>query len=70
MSGEWVKGGILNEVKQEKELCFKPLKDVLANPGLMVDIDQSKVSAKAAAFDDSVLAWLGKDEWATKYLFF
>ena len=44
VSGAWTKGGILNEVKQEKEFNFKPLKDILVNPGLMIDIDQSIIS--------------------------
>eukprot|EP00756_Hemistasia_phaeocysticola_P016607 Hpha_TRINITY_DN15487_c3_g8::TRINITY_DN15487_c3_g8_i1::g.177388::m.177388/K03178/UBE1, UBA1; ubiquitin-activating enzyme E1 len=67
LPGEYKSGGILTQRKLPKALSFRSLADCLKDPGQCQDMDHSKQSAKARAFDESVLEFMGKPEWEVKF---
>eukprot|EP01060_Flectonema_neradi_P031522 TRINITY_DN480_c0_g1_i1.p1 TRINITY_DN480_c0_g1~~TRINITY_DN480_c0_g1_i1.p1 ORF type:complete len:1102 (+),score=325.79 TRINITY_DN480_c0_g1_i1:53-3307(+) len=65
--GDYTSGGIVTQKKIPLTLNFKPLSQTLTQPGKMSDIDTSKQTPKACAFDESVLEFLGQDAFETKF---
>lgn len=67
IEGEYKSGGILTQKKLPKPLSFRSLAECLEDPGQCQDMDSSKMSAKARAFDESVLEYMGTPAWEIKH---
>eukprot|EP01065_Artemidia_motanka_P019879 TRINITY_DN2376_c0_g2_i1.p1 TRINITY_DN2376_c0_g2~~TRINITY_DN2376_c0_g2_i1.p1 ORF type:complete len:1147 (+),score=469.97 TRINITY_DN2376_c0_g2_i1:78-3443(+) len=65
--GEYLSGGILTQRKLPKEMSFRSMAECMKDPGAMHDVDTSKWSPKAKAFDESVLAHFGQPNFNTKF---
>eukprot|EP01062_Namystynia_karyoxenos_P018914 TRINITY_DN1705_c0_g1_i1.p1 TRINITY_DN1705_c0_g1~~TRINITY_DN1705_c0_g1_i1.p1 ORF type:complete len:1124 (+),score=486.93 TRINITY_DN1705_c0_g1_i1:120-3491(+) len=67
LPGTYSAGGILTQRKNAKRLTFRSLNECIANPGELMDMDPSKQSPKAKAFDESVLGLLGQPTFNLKH---
>eukprot|EP01059_Diplonema_ambulator_P004685 TRINITY_DN1439_c0_g1_i1.p1 TRINITY_DN1439_c0_g1~~TRINITY_DN1439_c0_g1_i1.p1 ORF type:complete len:1077 (+),score=471.75 TRINITY_DN1439_c0_g1_i1:48-3278(+) len=65
--GDYISGGIGNQKKMPLNLKFRTLAECLKDAGQMTDTDTSKQSAKARAWDESVLEYFGKPEFEKKF---
>ena len=64
---DYISGGIVTQKKIPLTLNFRPLAATLQKPGRMTDIDTSKQTPKACAWDESVLEFLGNEVFEMKF---